>query len=257
MKPSILRNLKLACVGFGLAMGALFPVYAGFFVEWKEGMFAWFVTGALTAGGLVGVANYWLVNMVLLRKLRRISEIATAISNHDISHRCSIESHDLIGEIVNSFNAMTENLRGMIGQISGATTQLASAAEEMSAITDESNRGVLNQQQDVEQVAMAMSEMTATVQDVARSAAVAAEINNSVASIREVSDQVAAGAQQGEKQPDEAVGQHPQIEQSANHHRIAASIASSYPPGLQGFLPARILRVPGVSDTLLGDEQTL
>lgn len=175
MKPSILRNLLLASIGFGLLMGAMFPLYADFFVEWKEGMLVWFVAGTLTAGGALGLVNYWLVNIILLRKLRRISEVATAISNHDISHHCDMVSHDLIGEIVNSFNTMAENLRSMIGQISGATTQLASAAEEMSAITEEANRGVQKQQQDVEQVALAMSEMTSTVQDVARSAAVAAE----------------------------------------------------------------------------------
>ncbi|HSJ48709.1 MAG TPA: methyl-accepting chemotaxis protein [Gammaproteobacteria bacterium] len=175
MKPSILRNLLLASVGFGVLMGVLFPFFASFFVEWKEGMYVWFVAGALTAGAVVGLVNYWLVNVILLGKLRRISEVANAISNHDISHTCTMVSHDLIGEIVTSFNQMAENLRGMMGEISGATTQLAAAAEEMSAITDEANRGVQKQQADVEQVAMAMSEMTTSVQDVARSAAVAAD----------------------------------------------------------------------------------
>ncbi len=165
----------LASIGFGLLMGVVFPFFAGFFVDWKEGMFGWFTVGALTAGVALGAANYWLVNVILLRKLRRISEIATAISNHDVSHHCSMVSHDLIGEIVTSFNLMAENLRNIMGQISGSTTQLAAAAEEMSAITDEANRGVQKQQADVEQVAMAMSEMSSSVQDVARSAAVAAE----------------------------------------------------------------------------------
>ena len=175
MKPSILRNLLLAYIGFGLLMGILFPIFASLFVDWKDGMHGWFVVAALTAGMALGVANYWLVNVILLRKLRRVSEIANAISNHDISHTCDMVSHDLIGEIVTSFNQMTENLRSMMSEISGATTQLAAAAEEMSAITDEANRGVQKQQADVEQVAMAMSEMTTSVQDVARSAAVAAD----------------------------------------------------------------------------------
>ncbi|GAB6043682.1 hypothetical protein [Endothiovibrio diazotrophicus] len=37
-KPSILRNLLIGFLGFGLAMGAIFPFYANFFVQWKEGM---------------------------------------------------------------------------------------------------------------------------------------------------------------------------------------------------------------------------
>ena len=175
MKPSILRNLLLACVGFGILMGAGFPMFAQFFVDWKDGMFTWFVVGSLTAGVIVGMVNYWLVNTILLSKLRRISEVANAIAQNDVSHTCTMESHDLIGEIITSFNQMAANLRSVIGEISGATAQLASAAEEMSAVTDEASRGVQQQQSEIEHVASAMNEMTTTVGDVAQNAANAAQ----------------------------------------------------------------------------------
>ncbi|BAZ93559.1 hypothetical protein TspCOW1_15020 [Thiohalobacter sp. COW1] len=175
MKPSILRNLLIACVGFGILMGAAFPVFAQFFVDWKDGMFTWFVAGCLTAGVVLGVVNYWLVNTILLSKLRRISEVANAIAQNDVSHTCTMESHDLIGEIITSFNQMADNLRSVIGEISGATAQLASAAEEMSAVTDEASRGVQQQQSEIEHVASAMNEMTTTVGDVAQNAANAAQ----------------------------------------------------------------------------------
>ena len=175
MKPSILRNLLIASVGFGLLMGASFPVFARFFVDWKEGMFTGFVVASLVAGIALGAVNYWLVNVILLQKLRRISEVANAISRNDVSHHCEMESHDLIGEIITSFNRMAENLRKMIGEISGATTQLASAAEEMSAVTDEASKGVQQQQAEIEHVATAMNEMSATVQEVAQNAASAAQ----------------------------------------------------------------------------------
>ncbi|HWS03565.1 MAG TPA: methyl-accepting chemotaxis protein [Gammaproteobacteria bacterium] len=175
MKPSILRNLLIASLAFGLIMGGLFPVFANLFVDYKEGMLGWFVGGCLIAGAGLGVANYWLVNMILLTRLKRISEVANAISQSDISHHCDMESDDLIGEIVSSFNRMSENLRNVIGEISGATTQLASAAEEMSAVTDEASRGVQHQQSEIEHVATAMNEMTSTVQEVAHNAALAAQ----------------------------------------------------------------------------------
>lgn len=175
MKPSILRNLLISSLAFGLVMGGLFPVFAQVFVDFKEGMFGWFMAGCLLAGAGLGVANYWLVNMILLTRLKRISEVANAISQNDISHHCNMQSEDLIGEIVASFNRMAENLRNVIGEISGATTQLASAAEEMSAVTDEASRGVQHQQSEIEHVATAMNEMTATVQEVAHNAALAAQ----------------------------------------------------------------------------------
>jgi methyl-accepting chemotaxis protein len=66
---------------------------------------------------------------------------------------------------------MAANLRNMIGKISGATTQLAAAAEETSSITEETSRGVQAQQAEIDSIASAMNEMTATVQEVARNAA--------------------------------------------------------------------------------------
>ncbi len=171
MKPSILRNLLISCVLSGLAMGALFPFFAGLFVEAKEGMFGWFVGACLVAGIICGGGIYGLVHVVLLKRLKSISEIANAISQNDISHECTMQSHDMIGEIIDAFNQMAANLRNMIGQISGATTQLAAAAEETSTITDETSRGVKAQQAEIDSIASAMNEMTATVQEVARNAA--------------------------------------------------------------------------------------
>ena len=171
MKPSILRNLLIGCVSFGLIMGAVFPFFADFFVEWKDGMFGWFVASCLVAGVACGSAIYWLVHAVLLKRLKRISEIANAISQNDISHVCEMQSDDMIGDIVGAFNQMAANLRNMIGKISGATTQLAAAAEETSSITEDTSRGVQAQQAEIDSIASAMNEMTATVQEVARNAA--------------------------------------------------------------------------------------
>jgi methyl-accepting chemotaxis protein len=171
MKPSILRNLFLGCVGFGLSLGAVFPFFASVFVDVKEGMWGWFEGACMTSGVACGVAIYGLVHVVLLKRLKQISEIANAISHNDISHTCTMQSNDMIGEIIDAFNQMASNLRDMIGQISGATTQLAAAAEETSTITDETSRGVKAQQAEIDSIASAMNEMTSTVQEVARNAA--------------------------------------------------------------------------------------
>jgi methyl-accepting chemotaxis protein len=171
MKPSILRNLQIGCMSFGLVMGAIFPVFAGFFVEWKEGMYGWFYGACMTAGIACGLAIYALVHVMLLVRLKRICEIANAISRNDISHTCTMQSNDMIGDIVDAFNQMAANLRNMIGQITGVTSQLAAAAEETSTITEETSRGVQAQQSEIDSIASAMNEMTSTVQEVARNAA--------------------------------------------------------------------------------------
>jgi len=85
MRSSLLRKLLVSFLAFGICVALIFPFYANFFVDWKPGMLPWFVVGCLVAGGVIGVVNYWLVNFILISKLRRISEVAIAISNKDIS----------------------------------------------------------------------------------------------------------------------------------------------------------------------------
>lgn len=174
MKRSILRNLLAASIVFWVLVGVLFPSVARLVTEWDPGLLGWAAL-ILLLSPVLGVANYWLVNTILLRKLKHISAAANAISQNDLNVACEVESHDLIGEIVGSFNAMRDNLRGIIHELSGATTQVAAAAEELSAVTDETSRGVQNQQVEIEHVATAMNQMTATVQEVAHNAALAAQ----------------------------------------------------------------------------------
>ena len=116
MKPSILRTLLLSFLGFGILVATVFPFYANFFVDWKPGMLPWFVVGCMIAGLGIGVMNYVLLNIILLKRLRRISEVANAISNKDLTQKCTMQSADTIGEIIVSFNNMSKNLRELIGQ---------------------------------------------------------------------------------------------------------------------------------------------
>ncbi|WP_371263445.1 methyl-accepting chemotaxis protein [Pseudomonas sp. CMR5c] len=65
---------------------------------------------------------------------------------------------------------MQENLRTTLQRISGSATQLASAAEELNSVTEESARGLTQQNNEIEQAATAVTEMTSAVEEVARNA---------------------------------------------------------------------------------------
>jgi methyl-accepting chemotaxis protein len=122
--PSILRQVLFAYLGVGVVIACLFPFSAHFFVEWKPGMLPWFVVGCFIAGLIIGVANYWVMNVVLVSKLRRISQVAGAIANKDLSHTCGIQSNDTIGEIIDGFNHMTATLRDLIARTSHLSSQV-------------------------------------------------------------------------------------------------------------------------------------
>lgn len=174
MNPSILRNLFIAFLGFGLFMGFCVRAFTGMLVESFPDMHVLQIVVFLVAGMLAGAVNYWLVKNILLKKLQRISDVANAVSKGDISMRCDLVSHDLVGDLVKSFNDMAQSLRGMIGEITGSTAQLAAAAEQLTTITENTSHGIRRQQAEIDQVATAVNEMVATVQEVARNAEQAA-----------------------------------------------------------------------------------
>ncbi len=88
----------------------------------------------------------------------------------DLTKRLEETGKDEIAQLSGAFNRFAQKVHSIVLQVSGSTAQLASAAEEMAAITQETNQGVQQQQSETEQVATAMNEMTATVQEVARHA---------------------------------------------------------------------------------------
>ncbi|WP_448125611.1 methyl-accepting chemotaxis protein [Pseudomonas veronii] len=65
---------------------------------------------------------------------------------------------------------MTANLRVLIGGLRDGVIQISSAAEQLQTVTLQTNHGVNSQKSETDQVATAMHEMAATVQEVARNA---------------------------------------------------------------------------------------
>ncbi|MFG5861815.1 methyl-accepting chemotaxis protein [Pseudomonas sp. CR1201] len=70
---------------------------------------------------------------------------------------------------------MRQSLRDTIERIGLSATQLASAAEELNAVTEESNRSLGRQHDEIELAATAVNQMSAAVEEVARNAASTSE----------------------------------------------------------------------------------
>jgi len=73
---------------------------------------------------------------------------------------------------------MVTNLRGLIQEINQGAASIASASEELSAVTHQTNMGVAEQKSQTDQVATALNQMVATVTEVARSAEAAFQSAN-------------------------------------------------------------------------------
>jgi len=101
-----------------------------------------------------------------------------ASGDGDLTLRLKSNSNDEVGTLVDRFNLFVDKLQGVISQVSNSTVRVAEAAGEMKRVSEVSAVGMNSQQQEIDQVVTAMAEMTSTVDEVAGSAARAAETAN-------------------------------------------------------------------------------
>lgn len=118
-----------------------------------------------------------LITRLITRPLSYAVAAAELIAAGDLTQRIDAGSQDETGQLLSSLGGMQASLRNTIQNISSASDRLASAAEELSVVTDESTRGLTQQNSEIEQAATAVNEMTAAVDEVARNAVTTAEIS--------------------------------------------------------------------------------
>ncbi|MBH3418098.1 methyl-accepting chemotaxis protein [Pseudomonas putida] len=129
-------------------------------------------TGLALALGLLAA---WAITRQIIIPLRQTLRAAERVASGDLTQNLQVNRRDELGQLQASMQRMTQGLRELIGGIGDGVTQIASAAEELSAVTEQTSAGVNNQKVETDQVATAMNQMTATVHEVARNAEQASE----------------------------------------------------------------------------------
>ncbi|WP_300635650.1 methyl-accepting chemotaxis protein [Pseudomonas sp.] len=119
---------------------------------------------------LVGVIAAWVITRQITRPIQETLAVVERIASGDLSHNIQVTRRDELGVLQQGIQRMGTTLRELISGIRDGVTQIASAAEELSAVTEQTSAGVNSQKIETDQVATAMHEMTATVQEVARNA---------------------------------------------------------------------------------------
>lgn len=122
------------------------------------------------------------VIVVLQRSIAKPIETLEAVmsqarESHDLSIRFPSTGNkvDAIGE---NFNAMLSEFQSLLSNVLAASSSVGGAAGELATIAAQTSSGVMRQQSESGQVATAMNEMAATVQEVARHAEEAASASN-------------------------------------------------------------------------------
>ena len=128
----------------------------------------------IAAAGLLVI---WLVALGIARPLRQMVGMLDDIAKGegDLTVRLQVDRRDELGQIAQGFNAFLSKLQSMIGQVVVSVQKVSDSSEYTADIAIRTNQGIQKQLAEIEQVATAVHEMTATAQDVARNATQAAE----------------------------------------------------------------------------------
>ena len=113
---------------------------------------------------LLGVVISFAISNYIICGIR--SAIVTA--SGDLTQEVEVQSRDEIGDLLRAMNQMKGKLIGMIKQISGISAELSLSAQAMSVVTEQTNNIVTQQLEETKFVAMAMTDMTRTVQEVSK-----------------------------------------------------------------------------------------
>ncbi|SFD14109.1 methyl-accepting chemotaxis protein [Thiohalospira halophila DSM 15071] len=135
---------------------------------------------ALLMLGLAIMALAWWVRKRVTRPLNTAVEgMMAAERDGDLNYRMDISGRDELACLGNGFNSFMDKVQGLVRQVAESSRSVGEAAQEVSRIGEETRQGLGRQASETEQVATAMNEMTATVDEVAKNASSAADAAHS------------------------------------------------------------------------------
>ncbi|MFL9671597.1 methyl-accepting chemotaxis protein [Pseudomonas marginalis] len=162
--------------------------------ELRNSAMTWMIAGIVLAF-IIAIIIGVLITRLITRPIAQAVEGAQRIAKGDLTQAIVTERTDEAGQLLMALSDMQGGLKNTLVEIANASDQLASAAEELSAVTDESSRSLTRQNDEIQQAATAVNQMTAAVDEVASNAV----------STSEASRQATTEAEDGRQQVEQAV----------------------------------------------------
>jgi methyl-accepting chemotaxis protein len=143
----------------------------------------------------------------IMSSISTLKSAASEISNGDLTITVDIASHDEMQTVANHMNEMIEKNNALVSQVISAANQVVTSANNSATTSHQTQKGISEQNMQIDMVATAMNEMTATVAEVARNAESAAEatqnarteatnghqiVNSTISSINKLSNEVSS-----------------------------------------------------------------
>ena len=128
------------------------------------------VIAVIALAALATVLMAWLLTRSIVGPLREALLAARRVAQGDLTQTLAVQGRDEVSELQRALQQMQAQLRETLSRIAGSSTQLATAAEELNAVTEAAGQGLQQQNDELEQAATAVTEMSTAVDEVARNA---------------------------------------------------------------------------------------
>ncbi|WP_226477432.1 methyl-accepting chemotaxis protein [Pseudomonas sp. MWU16-30323] len=125
----------------------------------------------LLSGVLIGLLSLWLISRNLIAPIRELIEYVAQLSQGRFANRVASQREDELGRLAAAANTLRDFLAETFSRLQRSATDLVGASGELGAIAGLMAKGTAEQFDRTDQVATAMTEMSATAQEVARHAA--------------------------------------------------------------------------------------
>ncbi|GGF71474.1 methyl-accepting chemotaxis protein [Alteromonas lipolytica] len=158
------------------------------------------LVAVIVIAGVAVILAIWLAGR-LVRPLNKVGDACSSLVSGEGNLTIVLEKSNIpeINRIIEPFNQFIGQIRNIITQVKGDADSLASAAEELSAVTQQSEQNAIEQVKQTETVDQAISKLSASVAEVARSTALSrshgVEANASLTENQERADYVADNIQ--------------------------------------------------------------
>lgn len=128
--------------------------------------------------------------------VRQLTAPIKEMAAGNLSVRVQFTARDEMRVIADSVNEMALKFSSVVGTATDSAQRVASAAEQLTCMTEQSSRSIAKQHMQTDQVATAVHEMSASIQEVAKSAAATASATHQGRDQVEKGYQVVQGAVQ-------------------------------------------------------------
>jgi methyl-accepting chemotaxis protein len=115
------------------------------------------------------ITSLWIIRSIT-KPLNEAVTAANKIAEGDLAIDIEVRSRDETGQLLDAMKQMVEKLKGIVTEIRSTSENVASGSGELSAISEQINRGLTDQSGRSQQIATASEQMSQTVTDVAKNA---------------------------------------------------------------------------------------